>query len=968
MNFYYKLFVILIALLSVNSAIGQKVRKGTPQLLKSEIRETNKDSIKLSTKHRIGLWGGYDFLQHSVDNQLFRFLPGFKSCCPGFNQVTSGNGWAFGLLHEMAFFNALSFEDNLQFRVSYRTLNAQLQEDEYLGKIRNTNNNTLIDVNSRHTLDATAAFITFEPRYSIKPTRLPLFIGVGLEGGLAMGDFSAILDEKLINTVTSVTYIDQNGNSIGNSFRRVDSTIGSDRRNSLFVNGLTLSFSVPISLSERLKVKPEFSYYIQLPLSQSSLLKPLSEIGNDRLWTVQTMRAGISLQYEFGSKPPPLILIEDYIRRDTTEYISSRVMKDSVVLVNESIEKEEFDEKIVNTLVQKYSAYKYEKPKPAEDTSPIKDVVVKPSTTEDKPPISEDKPSKTDVAIIPTIPTQKPILPKEWKTVKDEKTLRDSITCALIKDTTIQKTRTVTDSSTYTKTILTTYQKVTSSLKTKPTKIDTMNGKIYYTYLKTDTTTKERGIQRDSLYLDDEDRDEEPCAENEEIIIVTIEREYIKLIPCKVEPCGKYETWNWRECECDESIGNNEIRVALHDSKGTPVGDTIYYTTKKKQKTTFIFPYVFFNFGASEINKDYDKIVDDLKHIESDITEYKYHNPIHLFGKKIADKSVADTVVLWGNYSKEEKKNIIDEREKYFVNFLTKPIPDNGYGLDKAIVLSSREFEQNEKKKRKKTEINRYTFTTKIPEYSDLNNRFNQNVYVVSPKSLMPVVENTQENDVVSPDTLVIQPKAGLNNYFKGNIILKNNFVNKDKEVDTSKGYRLPLRQGPANVTIKEKIRKGDKSITLGVTYANGLRSEGKTSSLPQRFFYISKISPQEQKKRSIADSAVYENEVFIPFYIFGDIDYNNTPRNPYEKNVVEQLRGQMTAQSKVVFEVSPLMPDDRIVELKKLFPSQANIIVKKRAHNNKSPQNTWQALVKDKPIVELVKESRVTVIIITPI
>lgn len=953
MNIYLKLLIVLFSLLSVISISGQTLRTGKPLLLKSEIKQLKTDSLPVSTKHRLGLWGGYDFLQHSVDNQLFRFLPGFKSCCPGFNQITTGNGWAMGLLYEMAFFKALSFEDNLQFRISYRTLNAQLSEDEYLGKIRNPTNNTLLDLSSRHTLDATASFITFEPRYSIKPTRLPFLIGVGIEGGIGMGDISAVLDEKLIDADDNVTYIDQNGNTIGSTFRRVDSTLGSDRRNSLFVNGVTLSLAIPIPLSERIKITPEFTYYMQLPFSQSSLLKPLPEIENNRVWTVQTMRAGLSLQYELGSKPRPLILIEDYIRRDTIEYISSTVTRDSVALVNEDINKEEYSEKIVNTLIQKYSLYKkIEKPKRLpEDTSPETDVVTKPSISERK--------------ISP---------PKEWKIIKKEEKLRDSITCVLVKDTTIQREKILIDSTTFIKTILTTYQKVTSSQKTKPNKIDTLNGKLYYTYIKTDTVTKEKGVLRDSIYLDDEDIDDpEPCAESDDIFIVNIDRDYIKLVPCKVEECEKYEKWDWRTCECDESIGNNEVQIVMRNKKGAPVGDTIYYTTKKNQNTNYIFPYVFFNYGASQIKNDYDDFGEDLRILKQDIENYKYYNPIHRTGLLIAkEETTNDTILLIGSKAKEESnKNLADEREKFFVDFLTKSQSENGYGL-LTTVLSSKEFEQKQKKKRNKTESKRYTFITKIPEYLVLNEKFNQYVYIVSPKGIEPLVKNTEEIDIVSPDTFVVKPKAGLNNYFKGNVIItSNNFTKQNNiKVDTVKGYALSLRQEQAKRTIVENVRSDKKNISVSVSYDNGQRAEGNAVEPPiKKFYTLMKISSQEKMKQSIADSMIYQSEVFIPFFIFGDIDNDNTPRNTYEKDIVERLRKQITSQSKVILEVSPLMPDDRIAEIKKLFPGHSDITVKKRinkssqtARNNKS----WNQLVNESAI-ELVKESRVTIIIVTP-
>jgi hypothetical protein len=62
-------------------------------------------------------------------------------------------------------------------------------------------------------------------------------------------------------------------------------------------------------------------------------------------------------------------------------------------------------------------------------------------------------------------------------------------------------------------------------------------------------------------------------------------------------------------------------------------------------------------------------------------------------------------------------------------------------------------------------------------------------------------------------------------------------------------------------------------------------------------------------------------------------------------------------------------MPEDRIVEIKKLFPDQSELTVKKRI--NKSSQSvrrnkTWNQLVNESAI-ELVKESRVTITIITP-
>lgn len=953
MNIYLKLLTVIFSLVSVIAVSGQTLRTGKPLLLKSEVKQLKTDSLQETTKHRLGFWGGYDFLQHSVDNQLFRFLPGFKSCCTGFNQVTTGNGLAMGLLYEMAFFNALSFEDNLQFRISYRTLNAQLSEDEYLGKIRNPTDNTLIDLSSRHTLDATASFLTFEPRYSIKPTRLPFLIGVGIEGGIGMGDISAMLDEKLIDSDDNVTYIDQNGNTIGSTFRRVDSTLGSDRRNSLFINGVTLSFAIPIPLTERIKVTPEFTYYMQLPFSQSSLLKQLPEIENNRVWTVQTMRAGLSLQYELGSKPSQIMLIEDYIRRDTIEYISATVTRDSVVLVNENLNKEVYSEKVVNTLVQNYSLYKkIEKPKRVpEDTSPETGVVTKSSITERNIP-----------------------LPKEWKTVKKEETLRDSITCSLVKDSTIQREKILIDSSTYTKTILTTYQKVTSSYKTKPDKIDTLNGKLYYTYIKTDTVTKEKGILRDSIYLEDEVKDNpEPCTENGNIFIVNIEREYIKLVPCKVEQCKKFEKWNWQTCECNENIGNNEIQIVMRDRKGTPVGDTVYYSTKRNQKTRYIFPYVFFNYGSSQIKKEYDDIGEDLRVLKQDVENHEYDNPIHKTGLLRAKEITNDTIFLIGSKAKEESnKNLADEREKFFVDFLTKPQSENGYGLPITTVVSSKEFEQKQKKKRNKTELKRYSFVTQIAEYLGLNEKFNQHVYIVSPKGLEPKVVNTEDIDIISPDTFVVKPKAGLNNYFKGNVIItSNNFTKQNNlKVDTMKGYALSLRQEKAKRIIVENVRSDKKNISVTVSYDNGQRAEDNAVEPPiKKFYTLAKISSQEKMKRSIADSMIYQNEVFIPFFIFGDIDNDNTPRNTYEKDIVDSLRKQITSQSKVILEVSPLMPEDRIVEIKKLFSDQSELTVKKRI--NKSSQSvrrnkTWNQLVNESAI-ELVKESRVTITIITP-
>ena len=90
MNIYLKLLTVIFSLISVIAVSGQTLRTGKPLLLKSEVKQLKTDSLQETTKHRLGFWGGYDFLQHSVDNQLFRFLPGFKSCCTGFNQVTTG--------------------------------------------------------------------------------------------------------------------------------------------------------------------------------------------------------------------------------------------------------------------------------------------------------------------------------------------------------------------------------------------------------------------------------------------------------------------------------------------------------------------------------------------------------------------------------------------------------------------------------------------------------------------------------------------------------------------------------------------------------------------------------------------------------------------------------------------------------------------------------------------------------------
>ncbi len=326
--------------------------------------------------------GAYVDYNRNMFNANFSNFPTDFRCDPEFPFTDgSGSGFAVGLLAEYP----LSPMFTLEGRLGYTTLGGRLSRVVTIGNTGIVGGTQPLDkVESEHALEATLQAFSFEPDLNIL-----LFGKVRATVGLR----TAFL--------TGATYV-QNETLLSPSYATFasDSTRVRNQFSGTIPNANTVQLAAVLGLG------------FDLPVGKNSTLTPevrynagLSKL-SDVDWSVSTLQFGLSYRYLLFKTPPPLMIKDTVIERDTVTQTNISFTENRVYLKDKessSDEKSSFDDdqEIVHRTTSVKEHYIHEQPKLAElsakvdvypmnetnDTLPVGSFVIEETEVEENYPL-----------------------------------------------------------------------------------------------------------------------------------------------------------------------------------------------------------------------------------------------------------------------------------------------------------------------------------------------------------------------------------------------------------------------------------------------------------------------------------------------------------------------------------------------------------------------------------------------------
>lgn len=911
------LTIVLLTCFLQNTSCAQEgaseVRKGQPTLMSTKTVERDNDSK--NEPNRFGLFGGYDILRHIVE---FRTIGNFPSCCPGYNQKTDGNGFATGLFYQLSFGDLLSFEDNLQLRVAYRTIGADFSQEEYLGRVRNSNDSGLVDAYSLHTFKSKSSFLSFEPRFSIKPMKLPLHISVGVELGYAIGDMKFSQNEQLIRPA-GLVFKGTDSSTSRNTF--TDSIIDKSQRNAFIIPGITLGLGIDIPLSSAIKLSPEVTYYLPLTLQQSSLLKPINLISTtvNTPWRFGNLRLGASLSIALSSNKE-VDVYDIYQRKDTTTKNVDIEEKESIVLDYTKIDTVAAADKnhFLVTVVEHYTHKKPTSSTQISDNSWLRKKQVETKIEfSDKYEYEETVPNGIRYDTVYTI-----------------------------------KTITATD-------LYINYKPIKGFKK--PDSIYHIDNIEYRVFITPDTISKEeKGRIKDTLYITDTKSKEEKLKDKN-IVIINTYKTYTRLTPCKAQNCPAYFTWDIKDCKCTEQVSPNRIVLDFKDANGKAVPDTIFTTTSRNIRIRYIYPAVFFNNSSEDPLKSYEKIPrkDQIFSPKGDYFENQL-SPLYVVAYRAQKRQ--DTVVLIGydNVKMGDSKQGKDlglERASVLKSFLTKSRPD-GPGISTNYVSpnSLTSIQKERLKLKKKFKLPGGV----VPDFFEVDSKgigkpLQSRVEIYGPDSLLKADEGDpeealeQQEKILSPYSVAVRAIPGNNNQSLTRepitIQLTNVVVPKSS---TSIAKKESFNFIDSSTPLRTMVLRGNqpikgKPISIYVYYNDTTGKDGKgelVKSIPKQ-----SLTPSQRQARGFVDTMTTEISFMLPFFCDNATPNDATePPTQYEKRVLNETKARILPKSLVEIQYcNDITPESKVKRLAELLGAP-NAKLTKRLRKDSKEIDTYDA------------------------
>lgn len=297
------------------------------------------DSSRVPLFH-LGVYGAYNYNFHSAS---FSNLPGVPCCSPTFKDG-NGSGFSFGGLFDLE----LKPNINLEIRLGYSTIGADLEKSEIIGNAIAKDPSTNIPVNNVevvHFLSSNLSLISLEPTVHFK--FFSQFISlIGFKAGYLIN--SKFDQHEKILSPDDVVFIDSDSRS-RNVF--TDNDIPDAKNFQLFG---TFGIGYEFNLNEDMLLVPQIRY--QLPFIDVSSVD----------WKAATFEFGASLKFPIYPSTSLKTEYEEVYLRDTVEIPILGLEKDRVILTDSKESKEEinFDTYILERTTIKES-YRKEIAKPA---------------------------------------------------------------------------------------------------------------------------------------------------------------------------------------------------------------------------------------------------------------------------------------------------------------------------------------------------------------------------------------------------------------------------------------------------------------------------------------------------------------------------------------------------------------------------------------------------------------------------
>ena len=264
----------------------------------------------------LGAYGSFDLNKHIAD---FQKLGDYPNCCQKFS-YGDGTGFSFGGLFEIELKKVIFFGA----RIGFSSLGATLERQETIGNAERflKNGDTVLTyAKTKHSLESKLFTIGIEPYINYKFFGvLNSYLGVNISY-LMTAQFSQ--KEELLEP-DNVTFLD--GRVIQNDYYNVDIP----NKSTLLVFGVFgLGYDLPIGGGSLLT--PEIKYYL-----------PINNI-SDVSWKTSSWQFGVALK--FPIYPPKVLpVIRDTVFvRDTNVVVVLNLEKESVRLINRSLEYEKIE-------------------------------------------------------------------------------------------------------------------------------------------------------------------------------------------------------------------------------------------------------------------------------------------------------------------------------------------------------------------------------------------------------------------------------------------------------------------------------------------------------------------------------------------------------------------------------------------------------------------------------------------------
>ncbi|MBX7155226.1 MAG: OmpA family protein [Bacteriodetes bacterium] len=299
----YRYVVIAIVLLSGSLSLAQTNTPSKP---------------KLEPWIYVGGFAGYNNNNFTAD---FSKLPGVPNCCPLYETGTGG-GFAIGGLAEVPLLKFLRLET----RIGYTTLGGRLFKQEQIGntsEIGGTNNKTE-PVITNHELFTTLNGLSIEPSVTTI-----LFSRVRASIGYRLTYLTTTTFEQS-ETISSPGYV----YFVSDSSRVRNHVTGDLPEVNTIQNSISVGVGLDLPVSSKATFTPEIKYYMAMD--------KISSVS----WSVSTLQFGASFRYALYPPPPPRIIIDTIIQRDTALKLIVGAQQEQLRLLDSKItndEKREMD-------------------------------------------------------------------------------------------------------------------------------------------------------------------------------------------------------------------------------------------------------------------------------------------------------------------------------------------------------------------------------------------------------------------------------------------------------------------------------------------------------------------------------------------------------------------------------------------------------------------------------------------------